>query len=111
MKIAIELLCCFCRQSGGLSGANPMNTLVSLIQPHLGQDLVHEFGCTYKFIVIGDSGAFDIYHLDLKNGKHFILACIQNNVNLHCSDYENQKTSDTTIFHLVFCIISDLWCP
>jgi hypothetical protein len=42
--------------------------LLNAVKPILSHELVQEFGCIYRFLVTDETGASNVYYLDLKHG-------------------------------------------
>jgi len=56
------------RKPAAVSGTP--DRLMSVIKPLLSSQLVAEFNCIYKFVVMDELQAVHVYHLDLKHGLY-----------------------------------------
>jgi len=56
------------RKPGAVSGTS--DRLMAAIRPLLNSQLVIEFNCVYKFVVMDELQAVHVYHLDLKHGLY-----------------------------------------
>jgi len=65
------------RKLAPVSGTS--DRLMASIKPLLSSQLVAEFNCVYKFLVMDELQAVHVYYLDLKHGTYtvtFICYCI-----------------------------------
>jgi len=46
--------------------------LMAAVKPMLNSQLVAEFSCVYKFVVMDELQAIHVYHLDLKHGLYLV---------------------------------------
>ena len=83
------------RRPVSVSGTS--DRLMASMKPLLSSQLVTEFSCIYKFVVMDELQVVHVYFLDLKHGQHTFCLSSTDNVPCNCCEF------------LSMAVVPDVW--